>query len=131
MADVAVIAVAILLTSVVAVGIYGWSVNATVRYAGVGLVSLVVWPFLFMRQRMYAARFVTRLFDEIRRASSAVALGTIALVAGGLDARRIRVPWLDRDVRRAGHDVPHPRAIRCQVVLPQAAEVRQAPSAGS
>ena len=83
MADVAVIALAILLTSVVAVGIYGWSVNAAVRYAGVGLVSLAVWPFLFMRQRMYAARFVTRLFDEIRRASTAVALGAVALVLAG------------------------------------------------
>jgi len=83
MADVAVIAVAILLTSVVAVGIYGWSVNAAIRYAGVGLVSLAVWPFLFMRQRMYAARFVTRLFDEIRRASTAVALGAVALVLAG------------------------------------------------
>ena len=83
MADVVAVAVAIVLATLMTARDLDWSVSQMVRYAAAGLLTLPVWPFLFARQKMYAARFVTRLFDELRRAAGAMCLGATALIAVG------------------------------------------------
>jgi exopolysaccharide biosynthesis polyprenyl glycosylphosphotransferase len=47
----------------------------------VGIASLPVWIGLFVRRRLYNARFLTRRIDEIRRVSSATALALLAIMA--------------------------------------------------
>ena len=58
-------------------------------------LTLPIWPFLFARQQMYAARFLTRLIDELRRAVHVVAIGSVTLVVVGwlLDATVSRT-WI-------------------------------------
>lgn len=45
--------------------------------------GIVVWPVVFAQHRLYAARFVTRLFDETRRVVHAVFVGLVTLVVMG------------------------------------------------
>jgi exopolysaccharide biosynthesis polyprenyl glycosylphosphotransferase len=78
--DVATVAVAAVLATLVAVALRGWDGDVVRRHLLLAAVLLPVWPVLFARQHMYAARFLTRLFDELRRAFRVVVIGVVAMV---------------------------------------------------
>jgi exopolysaccharide biosynthesis polyprenyl glycosylphosphotransferase len=83
LADVATVALAYTVATVLAASIGGWSAADTRHHLTVAALTLPVWPILFARQQMYAARFLTRLMDELRRVLHVVVLGTVTLVVVG------------------------------------------------
>jgi exopolysaccharide biosynthesis polyprenyl glycosylphosphotransferase len=83
LADVATIAVAFLAATLLVAGWAGWSPQAVRDHLVVAAWTLPLWPILFARQHLYASRFLTRLFDEIRRAAHVVVLGVVAIVVVG------------------------------------------------
>jgi exopolysaccharide biosynthesis polyprenyl glycosylphosphotransferase len=95
LSDVATVAVSITLATVVAAVAGDWTVAELRHEMVMAVATLPVWPLLFARQRLYAARFVTRLFDEIRRALGAVLMGSVTIVLMGW-ALQFEVPrlWL-------------------------------------
>lgn len=93
--DVATVAVAAVLATAVAAWLGGWSARTVRHHLVLAGTLLPVWPVLFARQHMYAARFLTRLFDELRRAIRVVVLGVVAMVvAGWLVGSTVSRVWL-------------------------------------
>lgn len=83
LADVATIAVAFTVATLVTATWLGWSVAETGHHLAVAALTLPVWPVLFARQQMYASRFLTRLMDELRRVLHVVVFGTVTLIVLG------------------------------------------------
>jgi exopolysaccharide biosynthesis polyprenyl glycosylphosphotransferase len=92
LADVGTIAVACTLATVLTARRSGWPSGQVEHHLWVALLTLPVWPVLFARQQMYAARFLTRLMDELRRVVHVVVLGTVTVIVLAWAAGR----WLDR-----------------------------------
>ena len=82
-ADVLTIALAFTVATLLTARWSGWSTAETEHHLSVAALSLPVWPVLFARQQMYAARFLTRLMDELRRVVHVVVMGTVALIVLG------------------------------------------------
>lgn len=57
-----------------------WGSSTTRSHLILAAISAVIWPVVFAQHRLYGARFVTRLFDELRRLSHAIFIGVVALV---------------------------------------------------
>jgi exopolysaccharide biosynthesis polyprenyl glycosylphosphotransferase len=91
-ADVLTIVAAYALTTLLVASWAGWPSTEVEDHVRMAALALPVWPVLFARQQMYAARFLTRLMDELRRVVHVVVVGTVALVLVG---------WL------AGTDLAH------------------------
>lgn len=79
-ADVAAVAASFVVATLVIGWRQGWSWGDMQRMVLAGVVTLPVWPVLFARQHMYAARFLTRLFDELGRVVRVVLQGVAAAV---------------------------------------------------
>lgn len=91
--DVLTVTLAVVVSTLAAARFLGWTNSQTLRRAEIAALTLPVWPVLFARQHMYAARFLTRLLDELRRVLHVVVMGTVTLVVIG---------WLVRaDVQRS------------------------------
>ena len=60
-----------------------WGPRVTRGHFNLVLASVLIWPLVFAQHKLYAARFVTRMFDETRRVVHAVFMGVIALVVIG------------------------------------------------
>lgn len=82
-ADVAAVAVSFAVATLVVGLQLGWTTAGTGRMVLAGVVTLPVWPVLFARQQMYAARFLTRFFDELGRVVRVVLQGVVAMVVVG------------------------------------------------
>ncbi len=95
LADVLTVALAYVVATLVTSRLLGWDAGTTRDSLRAAALTLPIWPFLFARQQMYAARFLTRLIDELRRAVHVVAIGSVTLVVVGwlLDATVSRT-WI-------------------------------------
>ncbi|UDY35426.1 sugar transferase [Dermatobacter hominis] len=82
-ADVVTILAAYTITTLVVGSWAGWTTSEVDDHLRIAALTLPVWPILFARQQMYAARFLTRLMDELRRVVHVVVVGTVALVLVG------------------------------------------------
>lgn len=82
-ADVAAVALSVVVATSVVGRQQGWTPAEMGRMVLAGVVTLPVWPVLFARQHMYAARFLTRLFDELGRVVKVVLQGVLAMVVVG------------------------------------------------
>lgn len=82
-ADVVTVAVAFAAATWVTARAGDWTSAEIRRHVVVAALTLPVWPVLFARQQMYAARFLTRLLDELRRVLLVVVIGTVTLVVVG------------------------------------------------
>ena len=82
-ADVVTVALAFTVASLVTATLAGWPASETRHHLEVAALTLPVWPVLFARQQMYAARFLTRLMDELRRVLHVVVVGTVTVVVVG------------------------------------------------
>jgi exopolysaccharide biosynthesis polyprenyl glycosylphosphotransferase len=58
----------------------GWTAERTGHYLLLTALTLPVWPIVFARHKLYGARFVTRFFDEMRRATEAIVVGVMVTV---------------------------------------------------
>lgn len=61
----------------------GWSGSVLRGHIMLVAVSTVIWPIVFAQHKLYASRFVTRMFDETRRVVHAIFMGVVALVVVG------------------------------------------------
>jgi exopolysaccharide biosynthesis polyprenyl glycosylphosphotransferase len=77
---VLVILAALLTATGIAAVIGDWTDRRIGHYLIISAVTLVVWPMVFARHHLYGARFVTRYFDEMRRASEAIIGGLLLTV---------------------------------------------------
>ena len=82
-ADVVTIALAFTVATLLTATWLGWPATETGHHLLAAALTLPVWPILFARQQMYAARFLTRLMDELRRVLHVVVVGTVTLVVLG------------------------------------------------
>ncbi len=82
-ADVLTIAMAYTVSTLVVGRWFGWGTDSIDDHLRIAGLSLPIWPILFAGQQMYAARFLTRLMDELRRVVHVVFVGTVALVVLG------------------------------------------------
>ncbi|MFZ4517831.1 MAG: sugar transferase [Microthrixaceae bacterium] len=82
-ADVAAVALSVVVATLVVGLRQGWTSAEMNRMVLAGVVTLPVWPVLFARQHMYAARFLTRFFDELGRVVRVVLQGVVAMVVVG------------------------------------------------
>lgn len=94
-ADVVTVMAAYVLTTVIVAVWKGTDPVPTRESIVIAFLTLPVWPVLFARQQMYAARFLTRLMDELRRVVHVVVVGTVALVVvGWLVGRGLDRAWV-------------------------------------
>jgi exopolysaccharide biosynthesis polyprenyl glycosylphosphotransferase len=78
--DGASVAVGLLLATLLSLTLHDeWSLEAGSTYAKVAALSVPVWVFGFVNNRLYSARFITRGVDETRRVTRAVFTGCIGL----------------------------------------------------
>lgn len=82
-ADVLMIVLAYSFATWLASNVLGWSPRKLQQHAVLAAFTLAIWPVLFANQQMYAARFLTRLLDELRRTLHVVVIGTLVLVVIG------------------------------------------------
>lgn len=81
--DVLTIAVASTFATLLTAWFAGWDADSVRDHLVLAALLLPVWPVLFARQHLYAARFLTRLFDELRRAFRVVVSGVVAMIVLG------------------------------------------------
>ena len=94
-ADVVTILAAYTVTTLVVGRWADWSTSEIDDQLRIAAYTLPVWPILFARQQMYAARFLTRLMDELRRVVHVVVVGTVALVlVGWLAGTELTHAWV-------------------------------------
>lgn len=82
-ADVATIALAFAVATLVVAAWADWGPDRVRDHLVVAAWTLPVWPVLFARQHMYASRFLTRMVDELRRVVRVVVVGVVAIVVVG------------------------------------------------
>jgi exopolysaccharide biosynthesis polyprenyl glycosylphosphotransferase len=80
LADVAAVWFAQIFATLVVAADRGWSAQRTEHYLLITALTLPVWPIVFARHKLYGARFVTRFFDEMRRASEAIVIGLMVSI---------------------------------------------------
>lgn len=82
-ADVAAVLVALISATFIAGANRGWESKEVLDYLKLSVLTVPLWPLLFAQQHLYAARFVGRLFDEVRRFATAVISGFVGIVVVG------------------------------------------------
>jgi exopolysaccharide biosynthesis polyprenyl glycosylphosphotransferase len=82
-ADTAAMLAAVMAVYLLQSSIADWGPRTQRGHLWIALASALVWPVVFAQHKLYAARFVTRMFDETRRVIHAVFIGVIALVVVG------------------------------------------------
>ena len=80
LADVAAVWAAQIFATLVVAADQGWSAERTSHYLLITALTLPVWPVVFARHKLYGARFVTRYFDEMRRATEAIIVGLMVTI---------------------------------------------------
>jgi exopolysaccharide biosynthesis polyprenyl glycosylphosphotransferase len=80
LADVSAVWVAQIIATLVVAADQGWTAHRTSHYLLITALTLPVWPVVFARHKLYGARFVTRFFDEMRRATEAIVVGLMTTV---------------------------------------------------
>lgn len=58
----------------------GWGPGDWRRHLALLVLSVPVWPTVFVQHKLYTTRFVARLIDEVRRGAHAIFIGIVALV---------------------------------------------------
>lgn len=83
LADLAIIAIATIIATMISSSIRDWTIAESAQYLILGAVSLPVWLFIFRRQRMYVDRVDIRSIEDARRVGTAAVLGAMGLVLLG------------------------------------------------
>jgi exopolysaccharide biosynthesis polyprenyl glycosylphosphotransferase len=82
-ADTLAMVTAVMIVFFVQAHFAGWGERTQRGHLWIAAASVAVWPIVFAQHKLYAARFVTRMFDETRRVIHAVFIGVVALVVIG------------------------------------------------